>query len=351
VTPRRPRARARCAALAFALACAAAVALPACERETPAATAPGRSAASARETAPARGASPAANALSLPPPGEVRVARRAARFDLAANEAPALLALEELSVHAGFRVERAAGEPAAREPRTVWLHDVSAARAANALLAGIEHHLHYEFADGVLDPSRPFEGREVILARVTIGALADAPAAEASRGGHSAARAPGAGRLGRAGERSAAEAPAPDPPAARRGDAGTPAPPPLDEDLARGLRDPDPDVRLEALEQLDPEGPQQAHLAALVREDPSPEVRVAAAERLAEGDPFAATPPLLAALADPDPAVVEAAVLALEDVYDAAPDPRIRESVAVLREHRDPAVREAVESFESWVEE
>jgi hypothetical protein len=38
-------------------------------------------------------------------------------------------------------------------------------------------------------------------------------------------------------------------------------------------------------------------------------------------------------------------------VYDEAPDPRIREALAPLREHRDADVRAAVEEFEAWTEE
>ena len=121
--------------------------------------------------------------------------------------------------------------------------------------------------------------------------------------------------------------------------------------MARDAEDPDADVRLGAVESMEPDAGDRTRLERMLRDDPSPEVRAAAAEQLAEGDPFDATASLLGALADADPAVVEAAVRALEDVYDEAPDPRIRESIGVLREHRDADVREAVEEFEGWIEE
>jgi hypothetical protein len=70
---------------------------------------------------------------------------------------------------------------------------------------------------------------------------------------------------------------------------------------------------------------------------------------LAEGDAFGVTEPLLAALEDRDPAVVLAAVRSLEDVYDAVPNPRIRERIAALREHQDANVRSAVADFEEWI--
>ena len=121
--------------------------------------------------------------------------------------------------------------------------------------------------------------------------------------------------------------------------------------MARQWNDPRASVRLEAIERMDPEGEDRARLETLLREDESPEVRIAAAEALAEGDAFQVMEPLLGALGDPDPSVVAAAVRGLEDVYADAPNPRIRERVAELREHRDPGVREAVANFEEWIEE
>lgn len=309
-----------------------------CERgEPPASRAPA--------PAPARDAG-----LALPALGATRVERRGDRYDIAASDARAEDALAELSIQAGFRVERGSGPlPSAR--RTVWLRDVSLERAVAAILAGVPHSVHHEFADGDLDPARPFEGRTVALARVTLGALGDGAerrrgrpgrdgrwergAVGESEGGRKEAREADA----RGGERTLRAAPA-DAAAAERAEA-----------LAREAEDPDPDVRLGAVERLDPDVSGRARLERMLRQDASPEVRAAAAERLAEGDPFDATDGLLGALADTDPVVVEAAVRALEDVYDDAPDPRIRESIGVLREHRDADVRAAAEEFEAWIEE
>ena len=272
--------------------------------------------------------------LALPPPGETRIARRGDRYDVAASEAAPLDALTELSLQGGFRVERAAARPAAA-PRTLWLRDVSLERAVAAILAGVPHVVHHEPADGDLDPSRPLAGRAVVLARVTVGD---------SRARGAEAEASALAKESRAFERRA------DARHARR-ERAQEADVERAESIARGAEDPDPRVRLEAVERMEPDEGDRARLERLLREDPSPDVRAGAAERLSEGDPFAATPGLLEALADPDPAVTAAAVEALADVYDEAPDPRIREAVASLREHRDADVREAVSEFEEWIGE
>ncbi|HEX2485286.1 MAG TPA: hypothetical protein VHQ66_08300, partial [Myxococcota bacterium] len=222
------------------------------------------------------------------------------------------------------------------EPRTLWLRDVSLERAVAAVLAGVPHVVHHEPADGDLDPSRPLDGRAIVLARVTLGGprvRADAANEPRAVAKESRAREP------RAGERHARRE------RAREAD-GERA-----ESIARGAEDPDPRVRIEAVGRMEPDEGDRAQLERLLREDPSPDVRAAAAEMLSEGDPFEATPGLLDALADPDPSVAAAAVDALADVYDDAPDPRIREAIASLREHRDADVRAAVTEFEEWIGE
>ena len=139
--------------------------------------------------APAQG-----GALPLPAPGETRVERRGARYDVAASEAAAEDALTELSMRAGFRIERGSG-PRVLARRTVWLRDVSLERAVAAILVGVPHSVHHEFADGDLDPARPFEGRAVALARVTVGD--PPPAGAAGMRGERRGRADRAGRVAR----------------------------------------------------------------------------------------------------------------------------------------------------------
>jgi hypothetical protein len=266
--------------------------------------------------APAPRAEAPMPAIELPPPGEARAVRNGARYALASNDAPAGDALAALADEAGFAIEGELSEPDARTGR-IELRDVTALAALRAVLAGEEYVAHVE----------PQGSGGSTLSRVTIGPAATPPAA-------------------------AEPAPAPD--ARARRDAA----PPGDEEspgeaerralVDRDWQDPRDSVRLEAMEQMEPELDRDK-LAELLRADPSPEVRAAAADLLAESEPFAATEPLLAALGDRDPAVVLAAVRSLEDVYDAVPNPRIRERVAALREHGDPSVRAAVADFEEWI--
>jgi hypothetical protein len=283
--------------------------------------------------------------------GAVQVTRGGAGWTVRAHGASPFEVLTALGDAAGFRAERSPGAPEGA-PLTIALEDAPLENALAAILAGLPHHVHYEFADGDLSPARPFAGREVVLARVRVGALA-APSAAAT-----AARPPvDPGRRGpppiaqrlRGAKGAVREN---DPERARMREEADARESERAEQIARQWNDPRADVRLEAVELMAPEAEEdRGRLETLLADDPSPEVRAAAAETLAEGDAFEVMEKLLAALGDPDPSVVAAVVRGLEDVYDEAPNPRIRERVAELREHRDPSVREAVQAFEEWIEE
>lgn len=294
---------------------------------------------------------PAPRTTAAPPlpEGKVQITRTPSGYSVRANDALPFEALAALGEAAGFRTEHAAGAPEGA-PLRLALESVPLEDALAAILAGIPHQVHYEFADGDLSPERPFEGRPVVLARVSVGAL------PASRGEAKAAAALPAGRRGppppAEGERSAKRAGREDDgERARQREEAEALEREREETVARQWNDPRASARLEAIERMEPEGEDRARLETLLREDVSPEVRIAAAESLAEGDAFQVMEPLLAALGDPDPSVVAAVVRGLEDVYSDAPNPRIRERVAELREHRDPGVREAVANFEEWIEE
>jgi hypothetical protein len=286
--------------------------------------------------APDRAPPPSA-APPLPEPGELRVERSGDRYTVLASDIPQLAALAELAALAGFRVELGAPEAASRALR-LELREVSLERALARILSGMPRQVHYEFADGDLSPERPFAGRPVELTRVSVGTpaqpaeAAPGPRAEpAPADARDAAPSAEPARL-----RAEAEA-------RERERAAT---------VERDWRDPRPGVRLDAIEQMEPGSEDdRMRLAILLRDDSSAEVRSAAAERLAEGNPFAVTDSLLAALEDDDPRVAAAAVSALEDVYAEAPNPRIRERVTALRDDRDAEVREAVASFEEWLED
>jgi cell division inhibitor SulA len=108
----------------------------------------------------------------------------------------------------------------------------------------------------------------------------------------------------------------------------------------------DPVVRAEAAEDLEPEGEGLRRLADLARHDPDPDVRVAAIETLEDADAHAAVQALVDALADPDPRVVVAAIEALEFAGDETVVPYLQP----LRESPDAeigdAAAEAIEFLE-----
>jgi hypothetical protein len=255
-------------------------------------------------------------------------------FDVAVSAEPRTRVLDALAGAADFGVVPGQGRPAPHR-LTLHLEGVSVDEALTEILAGVPHHVHYE---------RGANGGPVALRRVTVGLL---PPPEA--------RGEGRARLGqRLRERRQA--------LAQR----TP------EDLERlriereeraaertawidHLHDsPLPRDRSRAATLMKPDRDLDA-LVGYLLEDESADVRERAAESLADAsageDALTAAEALLEALADPEPAVVAAAVAALEDVHDTLPDARIREAVGELSEHPDPAVREAVEDFVRWTAE
>ena len=327
------------------LAAVTALCLLACEREAPT---PRTHAASPR---PAGTSQPTrTSSLDALPAGTSEVTRTPSGYTVIARDARPFDVLAALGDTAGFRAERGAGAPEGA-PLSLALESVPLEHALAAILAGLPHHVHHEFADGDLSPERPFEGRAVVLTRVTVGALLDP-----GRAPETAAAPEGPGRLGppppaepgRRGKRAERQE---DPERARLREEAEARERERAAKIERQWNDPRASVRLEAVELMEPESEDRERLEALLRDDPSAELRIAAAEALAEGDAFAVMEGLLAGLEDPDPAVVAAVVRGLEDVYAEAPNPRIRERVAELRQHRDPSVREAVDEFEEWIEE
>jgi hypothetical protein len=265
--------------------------------------------AAALLVAAASGGASAAPPLAVERLGEGRVR-------VEARGAPRDAVLEALARAGGFRIEPGAGSPPAAT-LALELREASLEDALAQALAGVPYHLHYEpdEADGA-----------VALRRVTVGLLpAAAPAADAPP------------------ERVRARRP--------------PAPAPSeDERRARlaALRDARSEAdREEAASLMRPDEDLPALLACL--RDPGPGVRARAAASLGAvelgEDAFRATEGLLGLLGDADPAVVAAAVEALESVYDVLPHPRIRAGVARLASHPDAEVRDAAASFLEWAEE
>lgn len=110
---------------------------------------------------------------------------------------------------------------------------------------------------------------------------------------------------------------------------------PLDALLSE-LESPDPFVREEAVYDLDPEGEALDALAAVAADDPEADVRRAAIVQLGSAEDPAVVPALTRALEDPDPGVVEEALLALQELGGA----RTLARLEPLLRHGDPEVRE-----------
>ena len=107
-------------------------------------------------------------------------------------------------------------------------------------------------------------------------------------------------------------------------------------DLLEQLRSSNPEMRIEAIEGLDPEGPALAARLEVLRSDPDARVREKAAEQGGEADGFLACAGLLDALGDREPAVVLRALASLEFTCDETVLPIVQKHCELAT---DPAVQ------------
>ncbi len=107
-------------------------------------------------------------------------------------------------------------------------------------------------------------------------------------------------------------------------------------DLLEQLRSSNPEMRIEAVAGLDPEGAALMALLEILRTDPDPRVRAKAAEQGGEADGFMACAGLLDALGDPEPAVVLHALEGVEFACDDTVAPIVQQHCA---QATDPVVR------------
>jgi len=114
------------------------------------------------------------------------------------------------------------------------------------------------------------------------------------------------------------------------------------------LEEPSAEIRAAALEHVDIEGPGRDRVFALARQDPDPSVRAAALGRVSEEESAEAIEALHAGLADADPGVVMAAIVALEAAGDASSVPYLER---VAREHPDARVRERARQAADFLED
>jgi HEAT repeat protein len=109
------------------------------------------------------------------------------------------------------------------------------------------------------------------------------------------------------------------------------------DELLAQLDDPDPEIRMHATIEIEPEGEALDRLADLLLNDPDPRVRAASAANLESADSYGAVEALVVALDDPDPDFVLEVIASLEFAGDASNTWHLEP----LLEHPDPRVREA----------
>lgn len=119
------------------------------------------------------------------------------------------------------------------------------------------------------------------------------------------------------------------------------------DELLRRAADSDPEVRLRAAIELEPEEEGLDRLIDLLANDPDPRVRAAATASLENSDSFGAVEALLAALRDPNPEVVVEVIDSLEFAGDAS---SIRHLEPLLA-HEDSRVREAASEAIDFLED
>lgn len=116
-------------------------------------------------------------------------------------------------------------------------------------------------------------------------------------------------------------------------------------ELLLRLDDADADERIDALEEIDPDGEGLALIADRLARDPDPRVRAVAAEQLEFADTLAAVDALVLALSDPDREVVLAAIDALELTDDRT----VVRELELLLDHPDEEIREAARDAREFI--
>lgn len=107
-------------------------------------------------------------------------------------------------------------------------------------------------------------------------------------------------------------------------------------DLLEQLRSSNPDMRIEAVEGLEPDGPALEAVLDVLKNDPDARVRQKAAAQAGEGDGFLACSGLIESLGDRDSAVVLQALDSLEFTCDETVAPLVRQRCA---QSADPDVK------------
>jgi hypothetical protein len=250
--------------------------------------------------------------------GEVRVELRDGRVTVVCHEAPRGLVVERLAREAGFLLT---GELDS-QPMTLQLEQVAMDQVLPPLLAGSSYRAQWHYDK---------EQDRQLLAKLEIG---DAPSATAVANKPKIAEALRerirAMRDRQPSEKQKAEA------AARREErARTQA------DALEELRSSNPEMRIEAAADIEPEGPALHSLIDSLATDADPRVRAKVAEQLADADGCVASMGLVTATGDPDASVRSAAWHSLEMNCD---ESMLASMQPACAKETDPKVRESCTS-------
>ena len=253
--------------------------------------------------------------------GEASVTLQNGRVTIVCQAAPRGLLLEKLARQAGFELS---GELDAR-PLTLDLQAQSLEPVIAVLLEDLPYRAQWKY-DAKTDRHS--------LARLEVGDVPAAPETAAAMADKEKRRAMAdalRGQLREQREKGGSEEQKAELAARREERVQSQA------DLLEQLRSSNPDMRIEAVEGLEPDGPALEALLDVLKNDPDARVREKAALQGGEADGFMACQGLLDALGDREPAVVLQALDSLEFTCDETVAPLVRQRCAAAV---DPAVKE-----------
>ena len=260
---------------------------------------------------------PATGAAAALAAGEVQVEVRDGRITIVCHDAPRGLVVEKLAREAGFQLTGDLDS----QPMTLELQQVAMEQVIPPLLAGASYRAQWRFEK---------DQERTLLARLEVGDVASTAATtQASHKpklGEALRERFRAMRDNKPNEKQKQEA------AARREErARTQA------DALEELRSSNPEMRMEAAADIEPEGPALHSLIDTLANDADSRVRAKVAEQLADADGCVASMGLVTATADPDPSVRCAAWHSLEMNCDESMLPQMQPTCA---READPKVRE-----------
>jgi hypothetical protein len=253
--------------------------------------------------------------------GEVRIGVRDGRVTVECREAPRGLVVERLAREARFELFGALDA----KPLTLDVQHQPIESLVAMLLADLPYRAQWRFDER----SRSHELARLEVGEIPAGGEA-AAAAEKSKRRDMADALRQQMRVLRekagAGEDQKAEI------AARRDEQVR-----SEADLIEQLRSSNPEMRLEAVEGLDPEWPTLAVLVDVLKTDADPRVRQRAVQQVGEAEGYMACAALLDALKDPEPVVVLQALESLEFTCDSTVLPIVAQRCV---EATDPLVQQ-----------